>query len=49
MPFKKGISGNPGGRAKKTEQVIEIGALARKYAPQAMEALVIIATTVPSR
>jgi hypothetical protein len=43
MPFKRGISGNPGGRPKKTEQVIEIEALARQYAPQAMEALIKIA------
>ena len=43
MPFKRGISGNPGGRPKRTEQVIEIEALARQHAPQAMEALVKIA------
>jgi hypothetical protein len=43
MPFKKGISGNPGGRPKKTETLLEIEALARQYAPQAMEALVKIA------
>jgi hypothetical protein len=34
---------NPGGRPKKTEKVIEIEALARQYAPQAMQALVKIA------
>jgi hypothetical protein len=45
MPFVRGISGNPRGRPKKTEQVIEIEAMARRYAPQAMEALVKIATT----
>jgi hypothetical protein len=28
MPFKKGVLGNPGGRPKKTEQVIEIEVLA---------------------
>jgi hypothetical protein len=44
MPFKKGISGNPGGRPKKTETLLEVEALARQYAPQAMEALVKIAT-----
>jgi hypothetical protein len=32
MPLQKGISGNPGGRPKKREQVIEIEPLARKYA-----------------
>jgi hypothetical protein len=35
MPFKKGISGNPGGRPKKTKTLLEIEALARQYAPQA--------------
>ena len=43
MPFKRGVSGNPGGRPKRTEQVIEIEALARQYAPQAMEALIKVA------
>jgi hypothetical protein len=45
MPFVRGISGNPRGRPKKTEQVIEIEAMARQYAPQAMEALIKIATS----
>jgi hypothetical protein len=43
MPRRR--SGNPGGRPRKTEQLIEIEQLARQYAPQAMEALVKIATT----
>jgi hypothetical protein len=43
MPFKRGVSGNPGGRPKRTEQVIEIEAMAVQYAPQAMQALVKIA------
>jgi hypothetical protein len=47
MPFQKVISGNPGGRPKKREQVIEIEP-ARKYPPQAMEALVKIATSSKS-
>jgi hypothetical protein len=44
MPFKKGISGNPGGRPKKTETLLEIEALARQYAPQALDVLLKIAT-----
>jgi Family of unknown function (DUF5681) len=43
MPFQKGTSGNPGGRRKKTETLLQIEALARQYAPQAMEALAKIA------
>jgi hypothetical protein len=38
------MSGNPGGRPKRTEQVIEIEALARQYAPQALDVLLKIAT-----
>lgn len=37
MPFEKGKSGNPGGRPKKSSQAAY---LARKYAEQAIEALV---------
>ena len=45
MPFKKGLCFNRGGRPKKSERVIEIEELARQCAPQAMEALIKIATT----
>jgi hypothetical protein len=45
MPFKKGTSGNQGGRPEKMEQIIEIEVLPRQYAPQAMQALVKIAAT----
>jgi hypothetical protein len=44
MPFKPGTSGNPGGRPKKTETLLEVEALARKYAPQALDVLLKIAT-----
>lgn len=43
MPFKKGQSGNPGGRAKKTAFVFEIEALAKTYAPTALKTLADIA------
>lgn len=36
MPFKKGQSGNPGGRPK---EVAEVTALARKALPEAIERL----------
>jgi hypothetical protein len=42
---RTGTSGNRGGRLKNTEQLVEIEQLARQYAPQAMEALVKIATS----
>lgn len=41
MAFAKGISGNPGGKPKELKGIQE---LARKYAPQAIEALVKVAT-----
>jgi hypothetical protein len=37
-PFPKGVSGNPGGRAKPGS--LDIAALARSHAPEAIEALV---------
>lgn len=39
MAFKKGQSGNPGGRPKKDKAVLEVEALAKKLAPEAMERL----------
>lgn len=39
--FVKGVSGNPGGRPKTIEEIRD---LARSYTPQAMEALLHIAT-----
>jgi hypothetical protein len=37
-PFQPGVSGNPGGRAKPGS--LDIAALARSHAPEAIEALV---------
>ncbi len=39
MPFKKGQSGNPGGRKKKTPEVIEVEALAQQHTPEAIARL----------
>jgi Family of unknown function (DUF5681) len=39
-PFAKGMSGNPGGRPKKTPQLAEIEAQARAAAPDAIRRLV---------
>jgi hypothetical protein len=39
MPFKKGQSGNPGGRPKKDSHVVEIEALARAKGPDAIDKL----------
>lgn len=41
MPFKKGKSGNPGGRPKEFKEIQE---LARKHAPEAIAALVKVCT-----
>lgn len=37
--FAKGQSGNPAGRAKKTPEILEIEALAKSHAPDAMRAI----------
>ena len=37
--FQKGKSGNPGGRAKKTAEVIEVESLAKKLSVEALERL----------
>ena len=39
MPFPKGKSGNPGGRAKKTAEVLEVEALAKTLSPEAIQKL----------
>jgi hypothetical protein len=39
MPFKPGQSGNPAGRRVKSEAVREVEALAREYAPEAVNKL----------
>lgn len=39
MPFKKGQSGNPGGRAKKTAEVLEVESLAKQQGPAAIKRL----------
>jgi hypothetical protein len=40
MPFQKGRSGNPGGRAKKTPELREVEELARQASPAAIQRLV---------
>jgi hypothetical protein len=42
MPFQKGKSGNPGGRAKKTDDERKIDELAREHTEQALETIVSI-------
>ncbi len=45
MPFKKGQSGNPGGKAKVMADGRTLTDLAREHTPEAVETLVRIATT----
>lgn len=40
MGFKKGQSGNPGGRPAKTAEEKDVAALARAHSPEAIERLV---------
>lgn len=39
MKFEKGKSGNPGGRPKKTAEVLEVESLAKQHGPAAIERL----------
>lgn len=39
MPFKKGQSGNPTGRKRKTAEAMNVEETARKLAPEALERL----------
>ena len=38
-PFKKGQSGNPGGRPKKTPELVEVENLCKERSPRAIERL----------
>ena len=40
MAFKKGKSGNPGGRPKKTPELIEVENLCKQHSPEAVAKLV---------
>lgn len=40
MPFVKGKTGNPGGRPKKTPELLEIEALAKEASPMAIRRLI---------